>query len=167
MHRLWSSWLSMQSSENFWWYYTFEAHPCKVCHWNLRPLRVHLLAIYTSQLVKAQIKSVCSQMSITVHKICHQDHLTCTKSKSSWPTRYNMYVLSIRGRSRRSYNMLGIQMHVGQTKHSPEVWSRHSITWTTSRSQMCTGAKPPYPVESTAVTGSNTVSTQHESQLKY
>jgi len=32
---------------------------------------------------------------------------------------------------------------------------------------MCMGAKPSYPVESTTVTGSNTVSTQHESQLKY
>jgi len=140
MRQLWSSWLSAQSTEKFWWHYTFQVCPCKVCCWNLASLRVHLLAIYIS-VSQAQINSVCSQMSNTAHKLCHQEQ-TCTESKSSWPTRCGIrcmdiyttptcritwYVLSIHGRS-KSYNTLGIQMHV-QTKHSPEVWSRHSITW--------------------------------------
>ena len=58
---------------------------------------------------------------------------------------------SIHGRSGNaicSYNMQGIQMYVGQTKQFLEVQSKkiktqHNLA--TSRSQMCMGAKPPYP----------------------
>ena len=52
-----------------------------------------------------------------------------------------------------------------QTFSQGLIKTQHNLT--TSRSQMYMGAKPPYPVESTTVTGSNTVSTQHESLLKY
>jgi len=37
---------------------------------------------WLSQLDKAKINCVCSQMSIKAHKLCHQDHQTSTKSKS-------------------------------------------------------------------------------------
>jgi len=54
--------------------------------WKLGSLRVHLLAIHIS-VSQAQINRLCSQTSITAHKLCHQDCQTCTKSNSSWPTR--------------------------------------------------------------------------------
>ena len=107
---------SHKALKNFGWYYTFEACPCKVCHWNLGPLRVHLLAIYTSQLLKAQINSVCSQMSITAHKLCHQDHQTCTKSKSSWSTRCGISCMDIYIYHTHSENNMICIIHTWQVK---------------------------------------------------
>ena len=49
-----------------------------------------------------------------------------------------------------SYNMLGIRIYLGQTKPFFEVRSRNRIT-------DVLGAKPPYLMESTTVTGSSTV----------
>jgi len=59
-----------------------------------------------------------------------------------------------------SYNLLGIQMYVGQTQQfikvqSKKIKTQHNLV--TSRSQMCMGDKPPYSKESTTVTGSSTV----------
>ena len=91
-------------------------------------------------------------MSITAHKLCHQ---TCTKRNNSWPTIDacginvipSIYMAGL-GVAICSYNTLGIQMYVGQTKEFFEVWSKkmkaqHNLA--TSRSQMCTGARPPFP----------------------
>ena len=72
------------------------------------------------------------------------------------PTQRINMIPSIHGRSGsiaihvRSYNMLEIWMYVGQTKHFLEVGTKkikmqHNLV--TSRSQMCVGAKPPYPME--------------------
>jgi len=64
-------------------------------------------------------------------------------------------VPSIHGRSGSiaicSYNTLGIWMYVGQTKQFLEVGTKkiktqHNLV--SSRSQICVGAKPPYPMES-------------------
>ena len=52
-----------------------------------------------------------------------------------------------------SYNMLEIRMYVGQTKEPRN--------FAPSGSQMCMGAKPPYPMESTTVTGSSTILPAH------
>jgi len=56
------------------------------------------------------------------------------------------------GRAICSYNMLGIRMYVGLTKQFLEVVTKKIKTQhilVTSRSQMCMGAKQPYPMEST------------------
>ena len=57
-----------------------------------------------------------------------------------------------------SYNMLGMQMYqINQFLeiHSKKLKTQHHLA--TSRSQMRMGAKPPYPMESTTVTGGSTV----------
>ena len=75
------------------------------------------------------------------------------------------------GIARYSYNMLGIWMYVGETKQILKVQSKklktqHNLA--TSGSQLYMGAKPPYPVESTTVTGSSTVLSIHlYTKLKY
>ena len=116
---------------------------------------------------------VCSQVSITAWNVCHQDYQTSKKSKSNWPTisgirwmdiphtlggktRYLPYMAGL-GVATGSYNMLGIQMYVGLTKQFLEVWSKTQHNLPTSKTQMCMGAKPPHPMESTTVTGSSTV----------
>ena len=60
--------------------------------------------------------------------------------------------------------MLGMQMY--QIKqflkvHPKQLKTQHHLA--TSRSQMCMGAKPPYPMESTTVTGSRTIYLVRES----
>jgi len=64
------------------------------------------------------------------------------------PTQRINTIPSIHGRSGNaicSYNMQGIQMYVGQTEQFLEVQSTTQHNLATSRSQMCMGAKPPYP----------------------
>jgi len=64
-----------------------------------------------------------------------------------------------------SYNMLGIWMYVGQLDQTnsqssiKNLKTQHNLA--TSGSQLYMGAKPPYPVESTTVTGSSTVLSIH------
>ena len=63
-----------------------------------------------------------------------------------------------------SYHVLGIWINVGQTKQflkfqSKKIKMQHNLA--TSRSKMCMGAKPPYPMESTTVAGNSTVLAIH------
>ena len=103
-------------------------------------------------------------MSITAHKLCNQNHHTCSKSKSSWTLRCGASFMDIHslgaylphmaglGVAICSYNILGIWMYVGQNKQflgTPHKYRRPenlcTVKWSGMRLSQLASAKHQWP----------------------